>query len=256
MIKITAPKSHPRYLSLYYRDLLSEGAERGITSLQGLTAHGRGETFDYLIGENTLTFAHKAIEAAAAQLLLAKHPVISVNGNTAALVPKELVILAEAAHAQLEVNLFHASRIREKKIAAHLKWYGAKKILLPDTGRIPNISSNRKRVSSTGQAIADVVFVPLEDGDRTQALAAMGKTVITVDLNPLSRTAQTADITIVDHTNRCLPLITNKVKELAGTSGKRLRRIISLYNNKKTLSQALHHINRRLTMLSTIKRLL
>jgi 4-phosphopantoate--beta-alanine ligase len=33
----------------------------------------------------------------------------------------------------------------------------------------------------------------------------MGKTVITVDLNPLSRTAKAADVTIVDELTRALP---------------------------------------------------
>lgn len=253
MIKISAPKSHPRYLSLYYRDLLSEGVQRGITSLAGLTAHGRGEAFDYLIGEATHPFAKKAVEAAAARLLLAKHPVISVNGNSCVLVPKELVELSQLSGAALEVNLFHSSKTREKKIAAYLEWYGAKKVLLPDTGRIPSIASNRKRISRAGQKIADVVFVPLEDGDRTQALKTMGKTVITVDLNPLSRTAQAADVTIVDHINRAMPLIIYKVKELSGMKRMQLARIVKRYDNGKQLSAALKHINQRLAKLSTIK---
>ena len=41
------------------------------------------------------------------------------------------------------------------------------------------------------------------------ALVKMGKKLITIDLNPLSRTAQTAHITIVDELTRCLPLLSN-----------------------------------------------
>ena len=41
----------------------------------------------------------------------------------------------------------------------------------------------------------------------------MGKQVITIDLNPLSRTAQTAHITIVDELTRCLPLLTEFVRD-------------------------------------------
>ena len=41
-------------------------------------------------------------------LLLARRPVISVNGNAAALVPGELVELSELVGAVLEVNLFHS----------------------------------------------------------------------------------------------------------------------------------------------------
>ena len=47
-----------------------------------------------------------------------------------------------------------------------------------------------------------MILVPLEDGDRCEALVAMGKTVIVVDLNPLSRSAQMASITIVDEITR------------------------------------------------------
>ena len=60
---------------------------------------------------------------------------------------------------------------------------------------------------------ADVVLVPLEDGDRCQALVNMGKTVIAIDLNPLSRTARSATITIVDELTRALPHITQACHE-------------------------------------------
>lgn len=44
--------------------------------------------------------------------------------------------------------------------------------------------------------------MPLEDGDRCEALIQMGKQVLVVDLNPLSRTARTATVTIVDNVSR------------------------------------------------------
>ena len=47
-----------------------------------------------------------------------------------------------------------------------------------------------------------MILVPLEDGDRCEALVGMGKTVIVVDLNPLSRSAKMASITIVDEISR------------------------------------------------------
>ena len=53
----------------------------------------------------------------------------------------------------------------------------------------------------------DVVLVPLEDGDRTIALKKAKKKIITFDLNPLSRTARTADITIVDNVTRAMKLL-------------------------------------------------
>ncbi len=253
MFKLSAPKSHPRYLSLLYRDMLTEGVKRGLTSLHGLTAHGRGETFDYLIGEKTYPFAKDAIEAAAALLILAHHPVISVNGNTAALVPSEFVQLAKLIGNNFEVNLFHASKEREKKIKAHLIKHGANKVLMPGKGRIPGIESNRRMISEEGQAKADVVFVPLEDGDRTAALEKMGKRVITVDLNPLSHTAQTATITIVDHVNRVLPVLIHKIKVFKKYPKEKLEKIISGYNNKEILSEAISHINQRLQTLALQK---
>ncbi len=245
-MKLSSPRSHPRFLSLYYRDLLSEGVKRNITSLQGLTAHGRGETFDYLIGERNESFAKKAIESAAALLILARHPILSVNGNTAILIPKEYVELANLLGAHIEVNIFHEGERREKNIADYLKKYGAKKILLPDGGKIPGIESNRRMINSLGQAKADVVFVPLEDGDRTEALKKMGKKVITVDLNPLSRTARKADITIVDNIVRVIPLLISKIKELQSLPESHLEKILHDYNNRKILSDALLHIDTRL----------
>ena len=76
------------------RERLVAGVEAGITSVHGLIAQGRGEAFDYLIGEQSHPFALTAVEAAAALLLRARHPVISVNGNVAALAPREIVRLA------------------------------------------------------------------------------------------------------------------------------------------------------------------
>ena len=113
--KMSIPKSHPRYLSLKTRDKIVSGVEKGIASIHGLIAQGRGEAFDYMLGERTNNFAEKAIESASAMLLLAKHPVISVNGNAAALVPKEIVKLANIIPAKIEVNIFHQSKEREKK---------------------------------------------------------------------------------------------------------------------------------------------
>ena len=56
--------SHPRLESLRIRERLVWGIKRGLTHQAGLLAHGRGEAFDYLLGEKTQRFAKKAIEAA------------------------------------------------------------------------------------------------------------------------------------------------------------------------------------------------
>ena len=238
------PKSHPRYLSLTLRDRIVEGVEQGITSIHGLIAHGRGEAFDYLIGEKTQPFAIKAIRAAAAMLRLANHPIISVNGNVAALVADELIELGDVVNAHIEVNIFHAETGREQKIREHLLKRGAPIVLMPTTeAQLSYIDSNRKFVHPEGIFKADVVFVPLEDGDRCEALRKMGKEVVTVDLNPMSRTAKQASITIVDNVVRSLPLLCEEIKTLSEDNMS--HEILAKYNNEAVLQQALTYISRR-----------
>ena len=241
------PKNHPRYESLMLREKIVSGAEKGIASLAGLVAHGRGEAFDYLIGEKTTKSAKKSIEAAAVSLLLAKNLVISVNGNTAALVPKELIQLSRLLNAKLEVNIFHPSKKREIKIKNHLIKNGAREVLMPQKNtKVKFISSNRKYVNPDGILKADVVFVPLEDGDRTEALVKNKKKVIVVDLNPLSRSARKATITIVDNITRAVPLLIKTIRQYKKFNEIRLQKIIKDYNNKKILKEALKEISRNL----------
>ena len=239
------PESHPRYASLKLRDIIVAGVEGGVTSIHGLMAHGRGEAFDYLIGEKTQPFAKDAIRAGAATLLLAEHPVISVNGNVAALTPDELVVFSNTLKAPLEVNIFHASKAREEAIQEHLKKHGVDQVLMPTTdAQLSFIDSNRKFVHPEGIFRADVVFVPLEDGDRCEALQKMGKTVVTVDLNPMSRTAKGAGVTIVDNVVRALPLLIQEVQRLQPASPIELKEIVSQYSNDKTLQAAIQWIRR------------
>jgi 4-phosphopantoate--beta-alanine ligase len=246
------PPDHPRRESLIIREKLVEGFRRGIVVPQGLIAHGRGECFDYLIGERTIEPARMAIRASAAALLLASRPVISVNGNTAALVPEDLVRLSKELGAPLEVNLFHRTRERAEKIARELLELGAERVLGVDdvVEGIPWLSSERRWVSREGTLIADVVFVALEDGDRTEALKKMGKKVIAVDLNPLSRTARAADITIVDNIVRAIPLLIEKIRMLRGRRREELEDILKSYNNGEILAEVLQHIKRRLDEIS------
>ena len=237
------PSSHPRYLSLKLRDAIVTGVEKGITSAHGLIAHGRGEAFDYLVGEETQAFAEAAIRSAAAMLLRASHPVISVNGNAAALVPAELVSLGAACDAPLEVNIFHASKERETAIEKELRDNGAPRVLLPLAGAtLDHIDSNRRYVNPEGIAAADVVFVPLEDGDRCEALRKAGVEVVTIDLNPLSRTARLASVTIVDNVVRAMPLLIDAVGTLKVCDEEELNGIVSSYDNEAILDEALLRI--------------
>ena len=224
--------------------------KRGYTSSQGLIAQGRGECFDYLIGEKTTPSAKKAISAAAAMLLLARRPALSVNGNVAALVSREMVTLAAALKIPLEVNLFHRSEERVKKIADLLREKGAAEVLgeRPDAS-VPGLDHARALATRGGIYDADVVLIPLEDGDRCEALVAMGKKVIAIDLNPLSRTARKATVSIVDNILRAVPHLTDEVTRLRSTPRADLEMMVSEYDNENVLLQAVQeiqdHLNRQ-----------
>jgi len=252
-MKHEIPKTHPRYESLVTREQLVEAFEKGVVVPQGLIAHGRGECFDYLIGEKTVPPADTAARVAAAALLLAKHPVISVNGNTAALAAGDVIELSRLVGAKIEVNLFYRSREREEAIAKVLIENGAEEVLgvgEDASATIPELHSERRRVSPRGILIADVVLVPLEDGDRVEALKRMGKRTIVIDLNPLSRSARMGDITIVDNVIRALPNIVRHARELKKRPKEELRSLVEGYDNNKVLGEMLRYICERLVELS------
>jgi len=240
--------SHPRATSLKIRDKLVRAYERGIVATAGLIAQGRGEAFDYLLGEQTLPFARKAEKVGVALLLRAARKVISVNGNAAALCARELVDLSRLTGAQLEVNLFYRSEEREAAIEKELKRWGATEVLGVKgaaSARVAGLRSARGKVDPRGIGGAEVVLVPLEDGDRTLFLRRSGKTVIAVDLNPLSRTAQTASVTIVDNIVRAIPNMVEEARVMS-RSAEGLERIIASYDNGETLREAIGFINSRL----------
>jgi len=233
---VLPPKDHPRYKSLLAREKLVDASE--FVAKQGLIAHGRGEAFDYLLGEQTCLPALSAIKAAASALIEAKDPVISVNGNVVALAAREVARLSEISGAKVEVNLFHRTPERVAGLTKMMKKVGIDALGVNADDKIPGLSSERAKCCSDGIGSADVVLVPLEDGDRCEALVKMGKKVITIDLNPLSRTAQTAHITIVDELTRCLPLLSDFVKEKNG---------LDSFNNKQCLTDVLNYMAERIS---------
>ena len=239
MTDVDVPESHPRYESLLTRHRIEAGVEKGITSRQGLIAQGRGEAFDYLLGERTLPSADAAARAAAAHLLLADHPVLSVNGNVAALVPGETVDLATATGADIEVNLFNRTEERMETITDHLREHGAETVKgLTADGRIPGLDHERAKVDADGIGDADVVLVPLEDGDRAEALGDLGKVAIVIDLNPLSRSAQAADVPVVDNVIRAVPAITDHARDLADADRETLESVVTEFDAAETLAAA------------------
>ncbi len=189
--------------------------------------------------------ASVATMAASALFLKAEWPVISVNGNAVALAGEDIVRLASTVSASIEVNLFHRTLEREILIARHLKKFGAKDILGvgPAASKvIGGISSPRARVDPNGIGKADVVLIPLEDGDRAQTLEAEGKKIISIDLNPLSRTSQVASVSIVDNVVRAIPALIKASKQMKKLPENRVEKYASSFNNDTNLANAVGQI--------------
>ena len=218
MVEFTADPSHPRYASLLSRHKLEKAAEQGLLAESALIAHGRGEAYDYLLGEHTSDNAREATENALAHLKAAKRPVISINGNTTALAGYELLRVAEFLNCPLEVNIFYRTEQRIDALLSHLESIKSKhNIDVEIFGREPNsritgLKGPRAKCCHEGIFVSDVILVPLEDGDRCEALVSMGKTVIVVDLNPLSRSSKKASITIVDEITRVAKNMVNMIE--------------------------------------------
>lgn len=236
------PQAHPRASSLIIREKLIDGFRNGIVVPQGLIAHGRGEAFDYLLGEKTTKYAYEAEKAAVCLLLLSNNSIISVNGNTAVLCAKDLVTLSNVTKSRIEVNLFHKSRARTNAIASILRKEDAFDLLGLDIKSktiIKRVSSNRKYVDKNGIMNSDTIFLALEDGDRTESLVRMGKKVISVDLNPLSRTAIASNITIIDNIVRAIPNMVKISEQLVKKDKSYLLQQIKNFDNKENMHKSL-----------------
>jgi 4-phosphopantoate--beta-alanine ligase len=246
------PRSHPRYRSLMVRADLADRMAEGLVVPEGLMAHGRGEAFDYLLGERTTPEAARAERAAAAHLLLARRPALSVNGNVAALAADEVASLSlSLPRLAVEVNLFHRTPQRARLVAKALRDAGVPRVLGEHpTARLRGLASDRAWVDAQGILRADVVVVPLEDGDRAEALARAGKFVISVDLNPLSRTSRMAQLPIVDELTRALRHIRQGVGRMSGWDRSELRAVTSAVRPAETLQAALRRIRDRLDRLA------
>lgn len=251
------PDSHPRKISLLSRQRIVEATKKGLLADSAMIAHGRGEAFDYLLGERTSESAKLAIKESAARLIEAKNPVISVNGNTVVLAGRPLIRVAAALGCPIEVNIYyrteerieklHSLLQREKEIISQERapenWNGDWNTAImsveilgkEEDGRIQGLEGPRSICSSKGIENADVILVPLEDGDRCEALVNLGKQVLVVDLNPLSRTAKMATVTIVDEISRVAELLLDYVVNNNEKS--------TTWNNQESLNQALYIIS-------------
>ncbi|MFQ5920288.1 MAG: 4-phosphopantoate--beta-alanine ligase [Thermoplasmata archaeon] len=239
------PRSHPRYRSLVTREKLAAAARSGLVAWEGLIAHGRGEAFDYLLGEQTSPEAAVAARAAAAYLVRAERPVLSVNGNVAVLAADEIGALAKATGARVEVNVFHRTEERVGDLVAFLEERGVREVLgeKPDAS-LPGLEHPRALSSSEGIYRADVVLVPLEDGDRAEALVGMNKAVLSIDLNPLSRTNQVATVAIVDEVVRALENMAAFARDAKGLEA--VEAALAAYEKRANLQGVLEVIRRNL----------
>jgi 4-phosphopantoate--beta-alanine ligase len=241
-------KDHPRYQSLLYREKIVEAHKNGILADSGMIAHGRGETFDYLIGEKTTDNSKNTIKVAACYFLTRKRPVLSVNGNTTALVSEDIAELSKILDIPVEINLYYRTPERIKNIEAVYKKLGVKEILGTDDDDFidtPDLNGPRSPVSIEGINKADLIFIPLEDGDRAEKLAALEKDIVNVDLNPLSRTAITSTVTIVDNIVSVMPLLIDYVKKYSECDKEFLQEKIDNFNNRNNLDIAIQDILKR-----------
>ncbi len=78
----------------------------------------------------------------------------------------------------------------------------------------------------------------------------MGKNVIAIDLNPFSRTARAAKITIVDNVTRAMPLLIEYCKKLSTRQPSELAEIIRRFDNETNLKMMVKAIRDRLSALS------
>ena len=236
-------KAHPRYESLVLRDKIVKASKEGYLADSAMIAHGRGEAFDYLLGEKTTLPAKRAMYATVAMMILSKNPVISVNGNTTALAIDEIIEFAKAVDAKIEINLFYRTDKRVDKLTQLYKDHGYPEILGSnddDIMYINEIKNPRASASKTGIYSADTILVPLEDGDRAEILSKSGKNIITIDLNPLSRTSKMSDVSIVDNVVRAIPFMTKIADDLKSQDNELLKGMIKDFDNKTNLEESLN----------------
>lgn len=239
------PKSHPRYESLLLRDKIVKASKEGYLAETAMIAHGRGEAFDYLIGEKTTYPAKRAMYAAIASILLSKNPVISVNGNSTALAIDEIIKFAKTVNAKIEINLFYRSDKRVKLISELYNNHGYLNVLgsLDDEIEYLNeIKNQRATASKKGIYSADTILIPLEDGDRAEILKKAGKNIICIDLNPISRTSKMSNISIMDNIIRAIPYMNKIAKDLKKQDKKVLVEMLNDFNNENNLKKSLKQI--------------
>ena len=242
MRDFAADPSHPRYQSLLLRHRLEEAEKQGMLAGSAMIAHGRGEAYDYLLGEQTIPSAHEATLHALRALKNAERPIISLNGNAVALAGEQLLALAQQLKCPVEINIFYRTPERMSALLERLETIKKERSLdveilgASPNARIPGLKGPRAKCTKEGIIDSDVILVPLEDGDRCEALVAMGKTVIVIDLNPLSRSAKMGTITIVDELTRVAENMLFQFDSI------KMSEVSKTFDNEEALRDALRHI--------------
>ena len=178
-------------------------------------------------------------------MLLSDNPVISVNGNATALACDEIIELANSIGAKIEINLFYRTDERVKIITELYKNHGFDNILGSlddDIEYLQDIKNQRATASKTGIYSADTILIPLEDGDRAEILKKSGKRIITIDLNPLSRTSKMSNISIMDNIVRAIPFMTKIAEDLKTQDKQMLKEMIYDFDNEENLKESLEQI--------------
>jgi 4-phosphopantoate--beta-alanine ligase len=221
------------------RHKLEVAASKGMLANSAMIAHGRGEAYDYLLGEQTIPSAFIATKEIAARLLNADNPIISLNGNAIALAGEGFLKIAALLNCPIEINIFYRTPERMNALLSHLNGLNEKLGLnvtilggKPDA-KITGLEGPRSNCHKNGIFDSDVILVPLEDGDRCEALVNMGKDVLVIDLNPLSRSAKMASVTVVDELSR----VVSNLLEIIPSSP-----VISDWDNDECLQSALTRI--------------
>ena len=141
----------------------------------------------------------------------------------------------------MEVNIFHRTEERMEKLITYMESEGGKDVLGRDPdARIPGLNHDRALCTHT-LFDCDVIVVPIEDGDRAEALIGMGKTVISIDINPLSRTSKAATIPVSDEMSRALENMIRFVNELRGKEDE-IDSLISSFSNTESRREVLAEI--------------
>ena len=165
-----------------------------------------------------------------------------MNGNAVALAGEQLLVLAQQLNCPVEINIFYRTPERMSALLGRLESIKKERSIdveilgAEPNARIPGLKGPRAKCTKEGIIDSDTILVPLEDGDRCEALVAMGKTVIVIDLNPLSRSAKMGTITIVDELTRVVENMLSQFDSI------KMSKTSNTYDNDETLRDALQHI--------------